>query len=145
MTKGDSKPRCPTGLGAPARAEWRRQVVAIEGRGMDPGEFISALEQYVRELDLVNQIEREWIDKGKPLTTTATAGQTYQHPLLKMLGEHRKVLAQLADRIGASPRAARTAQPAKAPGRPKGSPSLGGIKKSSSQAKLRALEGGGAS
>lgn len=111
---------------------------------MDPGEFAGALEQYVRELDLVNQIEKEWVALGKPLTTTATAGQTYQHPLLKMLGEHRKVLAQLSDRVGASPRAARQAQPAKAPGRPKGSPSLGGLKKSSSTAarRMRVVEGG---
>ncbi len=135
--------RCPSRLGAPAKAEWRRLHDAIAGRGMQPSEFAGALEQYVRELDLVHRIEAQWVKLGMPLTTTATAGQTYQHPLLKMLGEHRKIVAQLGDRVGASPKAARGAQPAKAPGRPRGSAQIGSLKRASSSARsLEVVKGG---
>lgn len=105
---------------------------------MDPREFTGALERYARQCDVVLLIERQWEDAGCPVLRTASNGETYQHPLVKALAEHRKAAAFLGDRLGADPRSARTARPAKAPGRPKGSVPLGSLQPASRR--LRAVK-----
>lgn len=129
----------PLRLSAKARAEWHRIRKAIESRGMKPEEYAGALENYVRQYDVVLTCETAWENAGCPVLTDGAgedgSGFAYQHPLLKTLTEQRKALAVLGDRVGADPRSARTARPAQAPGRPRGDAPLKatGIGKTASQ------------
>lgn len=62
-------------------------------------------------------IEAEWIREGEPLLSTGSTGQLMEHPLVKMLREHDRLLKDLEESVrkqhrGPQPSAVLKAAPA---------------------------------
>jgi hypothetical protein len=75
----------PITLGAAGLALWS----SIAGKyALRPDEF-STLEDASALTDMIDALEKAWVEDGKPLTTKGSMGQQVTHPLISEIRTHR--------------------------------------------------------
>ena len=92
---------------------------AIESLGDRSELYRDAILRYARAVDRVELLRRQWIEEGRPLTTTggATGRAIVEHPILSSIDKAERSAAHFAAKIGLEVAGGRS------PGRPKGASS----------------------
>jgi hypothetical protein len=83
MSTSTSKP--PAGIGKAGAKVWRAITSKYELRADE----LVTLEDVCAATDMIDELEREWIEDGRPMTTSGSMGQKVIHPLIGELRAQR--------------------------------------------------------
>jgi P27 family predicted phage terminase small subunit len=108
-----------------ARAAFREAVATLEAIGEDATLSRGAIERYALAVGAWRELERAWLDAGRPSTTLggSTGSVEVPHPLVAQLAQARAHAAELGDRLGLDPQARRRLARRTGAGRPAGAAS----------------------
>lgn len=94
--------RAPAGLGAAARAAFRRASLAV-GDEEDPERLVDAVRRYAHAVDIADRARCEWRTEGSPPLITYPNGITAVHPLVAVMQSAEKDAARFGETLGLRP------------------------------------------
>jgi P27 family predicted phage terminase small subunit len=100
--------RAPRGLTATGKHAYIDAVRVLEQLGEDPELSRGAIERYASAVDELHILQRAWKHEGSPGTTLNSRGVTIAHPLPAVIAKAERSAADLADRLGLTPKARRS-------------------------------------
>ena len=78
-------PKPPAGIGKAGSKVWKAITSKYELRADE----LVTLEDVCAATDMIDELESEWRDEGKPMTTSGSMGQKVIHPLIGELRAQR--------------------------------------------------------
>ena len=114
-------PEAPEGLGEAGLAAWRRAAVAV-GDPVALARFADAVDRFAWAVDLVHRTREEWHALRRPMVSANPNGATGVHPVLKLLLEAERAVANAGAALALDP-AAQPRMLGSARGRPVGAAS----------------------
>jgi phage terminase small subunit len=94
--------KAPEGLGAAARAAYRRAVRVLADQ-QDADRLVDAVNRYAQAVDVGDRARREWRRAGSPSLITHPNGITSAHPLIAVMQAAEKDAARYGEALGLRP------------------------------------------
>jgi P27 family predicted phage terminase small subunit len=107
------------------RQAWREAVATLGELGEDAELSRGALDRYAFAVSAWRELERQWLEAGRPATSLGGSTGTVEvpHPLVAQLATARSHAAELGERLGLDPQARRKLSRRAGAGRPAGAAS----------------------
>jgi P27 family predicted phage terminase small subunit len=117
--------RAPAKLTPAGRAAWREAVATLGELGEDAELSVGAVERYAFAVSAWRELERQWLEAGRPATSLGGSTGTVEvpHPLVAQVERARLHAADMAERLGLDPQARRRLSRRAGAGRPQGAAS----------------------